>query len=358
MSRFFRGAEDSDSSSDSSSSSSDDEPTRTTVQGVGRSRFLQSDSEDEDVKRVIRSAATRRSRALIDISNNIKNHINVGDWSKVQEDFDALNEGLKKIMKTDMVTGRAPQVPDVYIRSIITVEDYVKKTLKEKPRLSKTKQTSLNKMKLRVPKNNKQYKTRIDELRASGKPTLYDFEYNNNSDEEDSDDSDSSDSDSDSSSSSSSDDNAAPRGSRWMLKKTKDIGAASKKTRKERKPLTAKEAEDAAPAPDPEDNMGFVTVAHSKSAAIRQGFDPDQMTEELVDTKMLEILQGRGRKGTNRQEQILLIESLASCAKTPKQEIEIMLHLVASQFDAIPAAKLYMPAPLWRSALENAIKVV
>ena len=54
----------------------------------------------------------------------------------------------------------------------------------------------------------------------------------------------------------------------------------------------------------------------------------------------------------------MLIESLAECAKTPKQRIEIMLHLVASQFDAIPAAKLFMPAPLWRNALDNAIKLV
>ncbi len=186
MSRFFRGADDSDSSTESSSSSSESDvaPSRTTVGGVSRSRFIQSDSEEEDVKRVIRSAATRRFRALVDISNNVKNHIKVGDWSKLQEDFDDLNDGLKKVMKTDMVSGRAPPVPEVYIRSIITIGDLVQKTLKEKPRLSKTNQTSLNKMKLRVPKNNKLYKEQIEKLRATGKPTLYDVDYNNDDDDD------------------------------------------------------------------------------------------------------------------------------------------------------------------------------
>lgn len=360
-SRFFRGADDSDSSSESSSSGSDDEMrvARTTVGGVGRSRFAMSDSEEEDVKRVIRSAVSRRNQALLDVAKKIQNHLNVEDWSLLIEDFDALNEGLKKIRKTDMVSGRAPPVPEVYLRSVISIEDSMRKTLKAKPRLSKTKQTSLNKMKLRVPKNNKLYKTEIAALKESGDYLLKD--YNLSEDEElvDDDDSDSemdSDDDSDSSSSSGSSTGHKPRGSRWILKKKEDTGATSKKTRKERKlggPVKEEEQADA-----PVDNEGFVTVAHSRSAAVRQGFNPDDMTEESVDTKMLEILQGRGRKGTNRQEQILLIESLAKCAKTPKQEMEILLHLISAQFDAIPAAKLYMPAALWSDALQNTVKVI
>lgn len=358
MSRFFKGGSDSDSSSESSSSSSEDEApqVRSTVGGgTGRSRFLASDSEEEDVKRVIRSAANRRYRALVEVSINIKNHIKVGDWSKLEDDFNKLNEGLRKIRKTDLVSGRAPPVPDVYLRSVITIEDLVLKTVKEKPRLSKTNATSLNKLKLRVPKNNKEYKEEIQKLRAGGKPTLYDVDYNLDDDEDEDNDESSSESDSSSSDSDSDDGVAAPRKSSRWIKKTEDKSeATTKRVRKAReKETVVTTAEDPGEQGDDE---GFTTVAHSRAA--KQTFNPDEMNETMVDQKLIEILTSRGRKGTNRQDQITLIESLVPCAKTEKQKLEIMLHLVAAQFDAIPAAKLFMPAKLWNDALENAVKVV
>ncbi len=355
MSRFFKGGSDSDSSSESSSSSSEDEApqVRSTVGGGGgRSRFLASDSEEEDVKRVIRSAANRRYRALVEVSINIKNHIKVGDWSKLEDDFNKLNEGLRKIRKTDLVSGRAPPVPDVYLRSVITIEDLVLKTVKEKPRLSKTNATSINRLKLRVPKNNKEYKEEIAKLRATGKPTLYDMDYNLDDSEEEEEDSDSS----SSSESSDSDSDVAPRkGSRW-IKKTEDKSeATTKRVRKAREKETVATTEDPGEQGDDE---GFTTVSHQRGAGARQAFNPEEMTEVTVDQKLIEILTSRGRKGTNRQDQILLIEALVPCAKTEKQKLEIMLHLVAAQFDAIPAAKLFMPAKLWNDALVNAVKVV
>lgn len=45
----------------------------------GRSRYLAPDSEEEDVKRVIHSAANRRYCALVEVSINMKNNIKVGD---------------------------------------------------------------------------------------------------------------------------------------------------------------------------------------------------------------------------------------------------------------------------------------
>lgn len=372
MSRFFHTGDDSDTSSDSSSSSSEDDvgPTgaRTTVGGVTRSRFLQSDSDDDDVKRVSRSAKDRRFDALVAISNDVKNHIKNTDWSKLQEDFDSLNDALKKIMKTDMVSGRKPPVPEIYLRAIITIEDFVTSTLKEKPKLSKTNSTSLNRMKLKVPKSNRQYKTEIDALRATGKPSLYDMTRDDSSDSDSSDDDDQvgsrrpkaigddSDSDSSSDSSSESDDDAAGGGGSIWLKKDKaaDSGAAAKNVRKERKSGAVKEGPDA--GEDADDDDGFTVV--SRKPIMREVFKPDEMTEESVDAKMLEILQSRGRRGTNKLEQILLIESLVPCAKSPRQRIEVILNIISAKFDGIPVAKLFMPAQLWRSAISDAKNVI
>lgn len=371
MSRFFHGGDGSDSSTDSSSSDSEEDVgiSRTTVGGIGRSRFVQSDSEDEDVKRVSRSAKDRRNDALVATSNNIKNHMKNSDWSKLQEDFDQLNEGLKKIMKTDMVSGRRPPVPEIYLRAIVTVEDFLKAALKEKPKLSKTNATSLNRMKLKVPKNNRDYKEKIQKLRATGKPTLYDMveDDSSSSDDDDddfsprkrpaqmNDDSDTSDSDSDSDSSSdaSSDEDGADTTSRWIKKDTSGGAAAAAKKKKEKKATAAREV-DAAEHID--DDEGFIVVG--RKGVPRETFKPDEMTEESVDAKMLEILQARGRKGTNRLEQIHLIESLVPCSKTPRQRIEVMLHLISAKFDGIPAAKIFMPPELWRSAIKDASVVI
>lgn len=379
-SRFFRAGDDSDSSSESSWSSSEEEvgvAARTTVGGVGRSRFLQSDSEDEDVKRVSRSAKDRRFDAIVAISNNVKNHIKNSDWSKLQEDFDALNESLKKIMKTDMVSGRKPPVPEVYLRAVITIEDFVVQTLKDKPKLSKTNATSLNRMKLKVPKNNRIYKVEIDALRATGKATLYDMASDDDSSEMDSDSSDDDDgdmsdkkaakvakdsddsdwpsTDSDDSDDSDSDDDGAPKKSIWLKANDKKSTSAAKSGRKEKKSAALKEGPTGGEASDEDD--GFTVVSRSKVVA-REVFRPEDMTEESVDSKMLEILQARGRKGTNRLEQIQLIESLLPCAKSPRQEIEVLLHLISAKFDGIPAAKLFMPVELWRSAISDAGKLV
>lgn len=395
MSRFFRAADDSDSSTETESSSSEDEvgpAARTTVGGVGRSRFLASDSEDEDVQRVSRSAKDRRFDELNEVSNNAKNHIKNLDWSKLQEDFDLLNESLKKFMKTDMVSGRKPPVPEIYLRAVVTIEEFLTKTLAEKPKLSKTNATSLNRMRLKVPKNNKHYKAEIAALRATGKYTLYDIpEDSEKSDESESeseseseyydsgaekpparpgsrflkkpekdDDSESETEESSSEDSDESSDDDGPSGKKrsiWLRKDTSAGATTSAKHRKGKKMLYMKpeDPEDGERADDDDD--GFTVVSRTKGPA-REVFNPDEMTEESVDSKMIELLQSRGRKGTNRLEQIRLIESLSLCAKSPRQSIEVKMHLIAAKFDGIPVMRLFMPAELWRSAIKNAMEVI
>lgn len=399
MSRFFRAADDTSSSSESSSESSEEEQVaavaRTTVSAgaAGRSRFLASDSDDDDVRRVSKSAKDRRFDALVETSNAIKSHIKNNDWGQLREDFEQLNRQLEKVRKTDMVSGRPPPVPDIYLRAVVTLEDFLETTLAEKPRMSKTNAKSLNRMKLLLPKTSQQFEKELTGLRATGKATLYDIVSESDTESEDeSDSSDSSDSESeseqvtksravaaersagndldkdptsddsdewpsDSESSGSSEEEAGGtrRASKWLKKV--DTEAAVKKRKARKVALIGKEAaaEDSEEGED--DDEGFITVERRKGQS-KPVVRPEDMTEESVDAKLLEVLQARGRKGTNRREQIELMAQLVAAAKTPKQEIEITMHLISAQFDSIPAAKLFMPADLWSEALANARKVV
>jgi translation initiation factor 3 subunit C len=395
MSRFFRAADDTSSSSSSSSSeSSDDEAPAVAV--PGRSRFLASDSDSDDVRRVSKSAKDRRFDALVETSAQIKSHSKNNDWGSLRDDYALMMKQLEKVRKTDMVSGRPPPIPDVFLRSIVTLEDFLKTTLDEKPRMSKTNATALNRVKLILPKEVASYRKEIDAMRATGKGTLYDMV---------SDDSDSASEDEDESSHSSSDDSdavaaraaerrqataavkasakaaagsdsgsdsdewptssdesssdgsdadgaGAHRASKWLKK---DGAETSVKARKVRK--TGNEAKDSGDEGEDSDDDGFVTVDRHRGPA-KTVIRPEEMTEESVETKLLEVLQLRGRKGTNRREQVDLMGQLLIAAKTSKQQIEISHHLVSAQFDAVPAAKLFMPGNLWREALATAISIV
>jgi translation initiation factor 3 subunit C len=408
MSRFFRQADDESSSSSSSGSSSEDEapaaPARTTVSAgpAGRSRFVASDDSDSgDEKRESRSAVDRRFDALVETSNAIKSHVKNNDWASLRDDFDTLNKQLEKVRKTDMVSGRPPPIPDIYLRCVVTLEDCLKATLEEKPRMSQTNSKALNRMKLTMPKTAAPYRKELDTLRATGKATLYDIveaaeggpsssssSSSSSSDSEadadadaaggtaaavaarraakaesaaaraagggDGSDSDSWPSSSDDSDSSSDDDGegGGARASRWLKKVDGEAAIKKKKARK----TGAEKGAGAADDETDDDNDGFVTV--SRKGAARPVIRPEDMTEESVEAKLLEVLQARGRKGTNRRDQIDIMAQLVAAAKTPKQEVEITMHLISAQFDSIPTAKLFMPADLWREALANATKVV
>ncbi|KAI0563679.1 Translation initiation factor eIF3 subunit C [Gracilaria domingensis] len=283
------------------------------------------------------------------------------DWAKLQKDFDQLNDALKKIMKTDMVSGKKPPVPELYVRAIITIENFISDNFKDKLKLSKTNSKILNGMNLKIPKNNCLHKTEVDQLRAIGAPSLHDIP----GDDSDSDFSSSEDDDDNlkddlsgtdectSTSTDSEDDNRGGKASMWLRKDKGEATTTAAKIRKEKK---AKDVEAGAES-NLDDNDGFTTVRRAETV-IRETFKPDEMIEKAVDTKMLEVLRAHGRKGTNRTEQISLIESLVPCTKSPIQRIELVLHLISAKIDGIPAVKLFMTAKLWRSAVGDGQKFI
>lgn len=54
-------------------------------------------------------------------------------------------------------------------------------------------------------------------------------------------------------------------------------------------------------------------------------------------------------QGTDRQEQIRILEKLLEVAATPYQQLRVLLALISSRFDYSPSA-LYMPLELWTAA--------
>jgi translation initiation factor 3 subunit C len=87
-----------------------------------------------------------------------------------------------------------------------------------------------------------------------------------------------------------------------------------------------------------EDDEGFATVGRGGRAMI---YTADGIFKHL---KM--ISEARGKRSTDRGEQIKILEKLKEVAVTPYQRIRVLLALISGRFDYNPIAP-YMPIDQW-----------
>jgi len=117
------------------------------------------------------------------------------------------------------------------------------------------------------------------------------------------------------------------------------------------------ESDEEAPAPKPkkvriadaftseaaeDDDEGFATVG--------KGGRTLQFTPESIFKHLRAILESRGKKNTDRQEQIKIMEKLNEIAVTPYQQIRVLLTLVSARFDLGAGAATSMPLEHWKAA--------
>ncbi|GAB0493088.1 hypothetical protein MMPV_004360 [Pyropia vietnamensis] len=413
-SKFFATGDSSSDSDDRSVTSSDEDQVAAAAAPVRASRFARdSDSDDEDVKRVVKSSKDKRLDAMITTVGQMRNHVKIHDWNSLSSDFDVLNKHRERVAATTttstVVPGvisslkastsgapePAPVAPDVYIRALVMLENALEADLAAKGdlKLSKTNTKALNAMKQRLRKNNRQYTEAIEAFRASGKDAMEsdsEEESSESSSSTSSSDDDgppvkkaptrnrflqgsdssssSSDTDSDSESDSSSDSELSDKGrktgggggSRWLLKGQEKSdkpsvgpGKARVRTAQAKAASESEEDDEGEAAPGAEDvEAGFQVVGRGAKASAP--FIPAaDMTEAVVAARLRETLAARGRRGTNRAEQIATIEFLVTAAKSPRQRAQVLLHLISAQFDFSPSKSMYMPSKLWRSTLNN-----
>ena len=71
--------------------------------------------------------------------------------------------------------------------------------------------------------------------------------------------------------------------------------------------------------------------------------------EAEIDEKLDELLNMRGRKGTNKDEHISILKQLADVTKRPSKLVEILGHAIAFHFDIAKNMLTAMPTPVWKS---------
>jgi len=89
-------------------------------------------------------------------------------------------------------------------------------------------------------------------------------------------------------------------------------------------------------------------------------FIDKNVTEEMLDKKLKEIIGSRGRKGTNVKETIRSLEALAKAARLhgPRKEIPVLMYLIASLFDSHKAIDEYMELLDWRTGYRYMTRIL
>lgn len=108
------------------------------------------------------------------------------------------------------------------------------------------------------------------------------------------------------------------------------------------KPKKTVKIQDDAPANEEGDDEGFITMG--------KGGRTLTYTPESIFKHLRGILDTRGKKNTDRQEQITVMEKLNEIASTPYQQIRVLLSIVSTRFDIGGGTSNVMPLEHWKSA--------
>ncbi|KAG8213854.1 eukaryotic translation initiation factor 3 subunit 8 N-terminus-domain-containing protein [Butyriboletus roseoflavus] len=305
MSRFLRTAGSDSSSSESETESEEEIEPETKKKG----RFLRSDSdddegeEDEDVKRVVKSSKDKRLEEIEGTGKVIDNALKINDWGAISAEFDKL---LRLVQRQSNV---AEPVPPFFIRTVINLEDSLNAALAKereaKKKMNAVNARALNSMKQKVRKSTKEYEKEISQYQAD--PEAFVREY--------------------------------------TLHSRPVETASAKATKKPKKFADGDNEEENSPA---EDN--FTTVGKGGKAM--------QFTADAIFKTLKIVHDARGKKNTDRGEQMRILEKLLEVAVTPYQRIRVLLALVSSRFDYNSSVTSYMPIDLWVAAEDEVDKLI
>ena len=93
---------------------------------------------------------------------------------------------------------------------------------------------------------------------------------------------------------------------------------------------------------DDDDDEGFATVGKGGRAL--------QFTPESILKHLRTIMESRGKKNTDRTEQIKIMEKLYDVATTPYQRVRVLLTLVSTRFDLSTGVQTFMSQEQWKAA--------
>ncbi|KAF8161017.1 eukaryotic translation initiation factor 3 subunit 8 N-terminus-domain-containing protein [Crassisporium funariophilum] len=332
MSRFFKRAGDSDSESSESedelmSSGEDEAPPpkpAATSTGLGMDRFRHgaassgdssseedSDSEDgpndrdddeesddEDKPQIrILSAVDKRLKEMEATGKVMENALKINDWMAISNEFDKL---VRMILRQHNLS---EPVPAFYVRTLVNLESSINTSLAKekeaKKKMNATNAKALTAMKQKIKKAVKEYENDVKKYQED--PEAFERDYLN---------------------------------------------------------LIAKDTSAPTSAPTTRSATGGGNEPTDEFTTVGKGGKTMQFTSEGIFKHLQAVQEARGKKNTDRAEQIRVLEILVDVAATSYQRIRVLLALISSRFDYNSSVSSHMPADLWLSAQREVDQLV
>ncbi|MBN3274684.1 EIF3C factor, partial [Polyodon spathula] len=348
----------------------------------------------------------RRFEELTNLIKTIRNAMKIRDMSKCLEEFEQL---CKAFLKSKNIVDKEG-VPTFYTRLLADLEDYLNELWEDKEgkkKMNKNNAKALSSLRQKIRKYNRDYEAEITRYKENPMQSADEEE---EKDEEDSDDSaDSadekgevvmsasaflkksaetppdpkqflkkgegegdesssdedwgSDSDSDDSESDDEDGKNISIASRFLKNEEDRRAIEVKKQTKDQKKLDRKmkrvEEEEEEEGGEQEGEgewekvKGGAPMSKEKPKMFAKG---TEINNAVVLKKLHEILQARGKKGTDRAAQIELLHSLASISSENNLGqgilVKIKFNIIASLYDYNPNLAAFMKADMWRKCLD------
>lgn len=297
MARFLRTAGSDSSSSDMSSDEDEDSDLSDAADTRKVPRSLGSDSEedsdDDEIKNVVKSTKDKRLEEIEATGKGLDNALKINDWVTISNEFDRL------IRLVQRHSNLAEPIPPLFIRMIANLETSLSATMAKekeaKKKMNATNARALNAMKQKIKKTIKEYEKETQKYQAD--PDAYEREFTAH---------------------------GQPVESVVRAKKAK-VSILSESGQQEL-----------------EGDDRFTTVGKGGKAM--------QFTSDAIFKTLQLIHEARGKKNTDRGEQIRILEKLLEVAVTSYQRIRVLLALISSRFDYNSSVTSYMSMELWLAA--------
>lgn len=387
MSRFF--ATGSDSESDSSSEEEQ-------IQRAPAAAFTFSDDEEE-TKRVVRSTKEKRYEEITNHIKLIRNYKKIKDMSSMLSSFEDLIRAYQKAL-TVITKEEGGQTPRFYLRCLVEMEDFIVEVWEDRDgrkNMSKNNSKSLTTLRQKLRKYNKEFEEDIAKFRENPDQDDDDEEEkveeaDESEEEEDrtatfkksgseasapdvskfkkgvTDGDEGSESDSDWGSDSESDSESSDDEGQYQnirerfIKKATDKEddedkAKKKEQRKERKEKERKKKRDEDDGEGEWETVkGGVAIPSEKPKMFAKDAE---INIAAVLKKLSEVITARGKKRTDRREQIELLHELQIIADAhnlgPAVAVKIKFSIVSSIFDYNPKVSDAMKPEYWSKLLER-----
>ncbi|CAN7985158.1 unnamed protein product, partial [Ixodes hexagonus] len=384
MSRFF--ATGSDSESESESSEEEQIPQKA---AAVTSAYAFSDDEEE-TKRVVRSTREKRYEEITEIIKQIKNHKKIKDMSKLLTSFENLTKAFQKA-KMVIEKEEGGNIPKFYIRSLVELEDFVSECWEDREgrkNMSKNNSKSLATLRQKLRKYSKDYEADISRYRENPEEEDEERDEDDDKDSDDDDDtsfkkkpaaklekdepaskftkagSDDEESDDDSMDWGSSDEGESSLssddekyGGNLAIKFLKKAGGDKDEQKEQRRREKKREQKDKRRDDDEEgweEVKGGVPLIMEKPKMFAKDAE---INHAVVLKKLNEILAARGKKGTDRSEQIELLSELLSISQAhnlgPGFQLKIIFAVVSAIFDYNPNIATCMKHDMWHKCMEQ-----